>query len=169
MRSDDPTSVRPRRTTDPASRDSLLRVWNPRTSPVLRRKLRSLDRAPHPSPVVFCSWISQPCAPSSSDEARCHVSAITTPLPTRTSPSAWRWRKSAVDWCSTTCRSHLGPEGRSKVSGDIPALVTGTLTGLIATTAFLLALFVGFSVLLNFPKLRKSGGGTLTVRSLDER
>lgn len=55
------------------------------------------------------------------------------------------------------------------MSGDIPALVTGTLTGLIATTAFLLALFVGFSVLLNFPKLRKSGGGTLTVRSLDER
>ena len=55
------------------------------------------------------------------------------------------------------------------MTGDIPALVTGTLQGLIATTVFLLALFVGFAVLLGFPKLRKSGGGTLTVRSLDER
>ena len=43
------------------------------------------------------------------------------------------------------------------------------LTGLGASTLFLLALLVGFSVLLNFPKLRRSGRGTLTVRSLDEK
>jgi hypothetical protein len=55
------------------------------------------------------------------------------------------------------------------LNGDIPALVTGTLQGLIATTVFLLALFIGFAVLLGFPKLRKGGAGTLTVRSLDER
>lgn len=35
--------------------------------------------------------------------------------------------------------------------------------------AFLIALLVGFSVAFNFPKLRKGGGKTLTVRSLDER
>jgi len=34
---------------------------------------------------------------------------------------------------------------------------------------FLIALLVGFSVVFNFPKLRKGGGKTLTVRSLDER
>jgi len=55
------------------------------------------------------------------------------------------------------------------VNGDIPALVTGTLQGLLATTVFLLALFIGFAVLLGLPKLRKGGGGTLTVRSLEER
>ena len=55
------------------------------------------------------------------------------------------------------------------MNGDIPALVTGTVQGLIATTVFLLALFIGFAVVFGFPKLRKSGAGTLTVRSLDER
>jgi hypothetical protein len=43
------------------------------------------------------------------------------------------------------------------------------LTGLGASTVFLLALLIGFSVLLNFPKLRRSGRGTLTVRNLDEK
>lgn len=33
----------------------------------------------------------------------------------------------------------------------------------------LIALLVGFSLALGFPKLRKGGGRTLTVRSLDER
>ena len=55
------------------------------------------------------------------------------------------------------------------MNGDIPALVTGTLQGLLVTTVFLLALFIGFAVLLGLPKLRKGGGGTLTVRSLEER
>jgi hypothetical protein len=33
----------------------------------------------------------------------------------------------------------------------------------------LIAIQVGFSVIFGFPKLRKGGGKTLTVRSLDER
>jgi hypothetical protein len=37
------------------------------------------------------------------------------------------------------------------------------------SSLFLIALQVGFSVALGFPKLRKGGGKTLTVRSLDER
>lgn len=54
------------------------------------------------------------------------------------------------------------------MSGEIADLAIGTLTGLGATTVFLLALFIGFSVVFGFPKLRKGGGKTLTVRSLDE-
>lgn len=44
----------------------------------------------------------------------------------------------------------------------------GTLQGLIVSTVVLLALFAGFCVLLNFPKLRPSGRHSRTVRSLDE-
>lgn len=45
----------------------------------------------------------------------------------------------------------------------------GVAQGLILSTLFLLVLFIGFCVVLGFPKLRKAGGKTLTVRSLDER
>ena len=44
----------------------------------------------------------------------------------------------------------------------------GTLQGLIVSTVVLLALFVGFCVLFNLPKLRASGGHSRVVRSLDE-
>ena len=44
------------------------------------------------------------------------------------------------------------------------------LVGVITIAAIaLIALLVGVSVVLNVPKLRKGGGKTLTVRSLDER
>lgn len=45
----------------------------------------------------------------------------------------------------------------------------GVVQGLILSTLFLLVLFIGFSVILGLPKLRKAGGKTLTVRSLDEQ
>jgi len=54
------------------------------------------------------------------------------------------------------------------VTPALPALVSGTLLGLAASTVFIIALLAGFSVLLGFPKLRRSGGRTLIVRSLDE-
>jgi hypothetical protein len=54
------------------------------------------------------------------------------------------------------------------MSDEIADLVIGVLKGLGATTVFLLALFIGFSVIFGFPKLRKSGGKTRIVRSLDE-
>jgi hypothetical protein len=44
----------------------------------------------------------------------------------------------------------------------------GTLQGLIVSTAVLLALFIGFCVLFNLPKLRSSGRHSRVVRSLDE-
>lgn len=49
----------------------------------------------------------------------------------------------------------------------LPAAL-GTLQGLIVSTLVLLALFVGFCVLFNLPKLRRSGRHSRTVRSLDE-
>ncbi len=54
------------------------------------------------------------------------------------------------------------------MDADIQNLALGTLVGLLASTAFVAALLIGFSTLFGFPKLRKSGGKTLTYRSLDE-
>jgi hypothetical protein len=44
----------------------------------------------------------------------------------------------------------------------------GTLQGLLVSTGVLLALFIGFCVLFNLPKLRPSGRHSRIVRSLDE-
>lgn len=46
--------------------------------------------------------------------------------------------------------------------------VFGTLVGLLVSSAVILALFIGFCVLLNLPKLRPSGRHSRVVRSLDE-
>jgi hypothetical protein len=54
------------------------------------------------------------------------------------------------------------------VAAEIPTLALDTIIAITTSSLFLLALLVGFSVLLNFPKLRRSGAGTMTVRSLDE-
>jgi hypothetical protein len=54
------------------------------------------------------------------------------------------------------------------MSGEIPTLAIDTLIALTVSAVFLIAIMVGFSVIFNFPKLRKSGGKTLTVRSLEE-
>jgi hypothetical protein len=54
------------------------------------------------------------------------------------------------------------------VTPALPALVGGTLVGIAASTVFIILLLAGFSVLLGFPKLRRSGGRTLIVRNLDE-
>jgi acid phosphatase family membrane protein YuiD len=46
----------------------------------------------------------------------------------------------------------------------------GALQGLASTTVFVLALFIGFCVVLGFTKTKKTAGGTATViKSLDER
>lgn len=52
---------------------------------------------------------------------------------------------------------------------DVQALIIGFLQGFGASTLFLLALFIGFCVLLGFPKLRPSSRKSLVIRSLDER
>ena len=54
---------------------------------------------------------------------------------------------------------NLSPEMRA---------ILGFLAGFGASTAFLLIVMVGAAILFGLPKLRKTGGKTLIVRSLDE-
>ena len=53
---------------------------------------------------------------------------------------------------------------------DIQQLVIGAVQGLASSTAFVLALFIGFCVLVGFTKLKRTAGGSAPViKSLDER
>jgi hypothetical protein len=52
---------------------------------------------------------------------------------------------------------------------DIAVVAGQVVIAVTVAAVFLIALLAGFSVVFNFPKLRKGGGKTLTVRSLDER
>jgi hypothetical protein len=51
---------------------------------------------------------------------------------------------------------------------NVQRFAFGTLFGFIVSSIVLLALFIGFCVLFNFPKLRPRRGSRV-VRSLDER
>lgn len=51
---------------------------------------------------------------------------------------------------------------------EVGNLAAGTLFGIVASSLFVMFLLVGFSLLLGLPKLRRSGGRTLIVRSLGE-
>ena len=51
---------------------------------------------------------------------------------------------------------------------EILVVALQVVAAITIAAVFLIALLVGFSVVFNFPKLRKGGGRTLTVRSLDE-
>ena len=52
---------------------------------------------------------------------------------------------------------------------DIPDLVIGALTGLVSSSLFILALFIGFCVIVGFTKTRKTAGGKgPVIKSLDE-
>ncbi len=53
--------------------------------------------------------------------------------------------------------------------GDIWPLVLSVLQGLISSTAFVLVLFIGFCVAFGFTKLKKTAGGTMVIKSLDEQ
>jgi hypothetical protein len=55
-------------------------------------------------------------------------------------------------------------------SADVVNLVVGTLTGILSSTAFVLALFLGFCIILGFPKLRPTTGRrSMVVKNLEER
>ena len=54
------------------------------------------------------------------------------------------------------------------MESDLPQLIFGVLRGIVASTVFIIILLVGFSLLVGRTKLRKSGGKTKIVRSLDE-
>jgi hypothetical protein len=51
---------------------------------------------------------------------------------------------------------------------DLQALAVGFVKGFLGSTVFLLALFIGFCVVLGFPKLRPGSRQSRVVRSLDE-
>jgi hypothetical protein len=54
-------------------------------------------------------------------------------------------------------------------STDVINLVTGTLIGIGTSTVFVLALFLGFCIILGFPKLRVTAGRKfMTVKNLEE-
>ena len=56
------------------------------------------------------------------------------------------------------------------MSDDVMQIVVGTLQGLGASTVFVLALFIGFCVVVGFTKTMKTAGGkAMVVKSLDER
>jgi hypothetical protein len=48
-------------------------------------------------------------------------------------------------------------------------VIVPVLIAISAPAIFLLALFIGFCVILNFPKLRPSSRTSMVIRSLDER
>jgi hypothetical protein len=51
---------------------------------------------------------------------------------------------------------------------ELRDFVFGSLIGLIASSVFLLALFIGFCVVFGFPKLRRTGRASRVHRSLEE-
>ncbi len=55
------------------------------------------------------------------------------------------------------------------MSSEISSIVLGTLQGLIASTVFLLVLFIGFLVIAGFTKIRTRGRDSTVVHSLAER
>jgi hypothetical protein len=57
------------------------------------------------------------------------------------------------------------------VSGaDVLQIVLGLLQGLVSSSVFVLALFIGFCVIFGFTKTKRTAGGTaMVVKSLDER
>lgn len=52
---------------------------------------------------------------------------------------------------------------------DAVQIGIGALQGLGASTVFILALFIGFCVLVGFTKTKRTAGGAMVVKSLDEK
>jgi hypothetical protein len=55
-------------------------------------------------------------------------------------------------------------------TADAVQLLVGFLKGATASSVFILALFIGFCLVVGLTKLKKTaGGGAMVVKSLDER
>ena len=52
---------------------------------------------------------------------------------------------------------------------EITNLVLGVVQGLASSTVFILALMIGFCVVVGFTKLKKTSGGVMVIKSLDEQ
>ena len=53
-------------------------------------------------------------------------------------------------------------------AGGLTPFVLGALSGLASSTVFILALFIGFCVVVGFTKLKRTAGNSPVVKSLDE-
>jgi hypothetical protein len=53
-------------------------------------------------------------------------------------------------------------------AADVLYFVWDLLKGFVSSTLFVLALFIGFCVVVGFAKLKKTAGRTMVVKSLDE-
>jgi len=51
---------------------------------------------------------------------------------------------------------------------DIQSIVVGFVQGFLSSSVFILALFVGFCVLVGFTKTKRTAGNAPVVKSLDE-
>jgi hypothetical protein len=51
---------------------------------------------------------------------------------------------------------------------DAIQIAIGAVQGLTVSAVFVLALFIGFCVLLGFTKTKRTAGGAMVVKSLDE-
>jgi hypothetical protein len=54
------------------------------------------------------------------------------------------------------------------VSGDAIQIAVGAVQGLTLSAVFVLALFIGFCVLVGFTKTKRTAGGAMVVKSLEE-
>lgn len=55
-------------------------------------------------------------------------------------------------------------------ASEIVTLAVGALQGIGASTVFILALFIGFCVIVGFTKTKATAGGSaMVIKSLDER
>jgi hypothetical protein len=54
------------------------------------------------------------------------------------------------------------------VNSDVLAVLVGFLKGAASSTVFVLAIFIGFCVIVGFTKLKRTAGTGSVVKSLDE-
>ena len=52
---------------------------------------------------------------------------------------------------------------------EIQQVVFSVVQGLASSTVFILALMIGFCVVVGFTKLKKTAGGVMVIKSLDEQ
>jgi hypothetical protein len=54
------------------------------------------------------------------------------------------------------------------MQGEVWDIGVGVLQGILSSTVFVLALFIGFCIIVGFTKLKRTAGNTPVVKSLDE-
>jgi hypothetical protein len=54
------------------------------------------------------------------------------------------------------------------MSGDVVQIGLGFLQGFLSSSVFVLVLFIGFCVLFGFTKTKRTAGGAMVVKSLEE-